>query len=92
MSPKGKFNIKQDLRKDNGKINRRERRVHREIIVNLLTLSVSDSVIAEQIDITDQSLNYGTIFFGSVFLSAPIKIILDFLTHFKRPLQKSSPE
>lgn len=40
---------------------------------NLVTQSVLDSVITRQSDITEQLTNYGTILFGSVFLSAQLK-------------------
>ncbi len=54
---------------------------------NLITQSVTTSVITEQSDTTKQLINYGTILFGSVFLSAPIKMIFHFLNHFKKPVK-----
>ncbi|BAT54403.1 hypothetical protein NOS3756_33720 [Nostoc sp. NIES-3756] len=59
-------------------------------VLILLTQSVSASVIAEQSDTSHKLIKYGTILFGSVFLSAPINMIFYFLTHFKRPLQQTN--
>lgn len=53
------------------------------LLSNLLTSSVSASIITQQSDTSHHLSQYGTILFGSVFLSAPIKMIFDFINHLK---------
>lgn len=56
----------------------------------ILQSPILSSLFSGFAGVLQQSSKYGMTVFCSVFLSAPIKIIFDFATHWKMPTQQSS--